>query len=240
MRLIVTAATAAAGLSLLVTACSSASSAGSAPSVRSATAVASSVSSSPDTRLFTGTQLKAMLEPATYFPSGFKRDANGAVNTGSAFQPASPPGKLPCTRLDGTSWVDLSGIGSVSFAQNDFLDSAAVEEYAQEIDEFPGTGAQDVMANLRRVVKTCPSFKDPQTGAKVAVKLGHGPSVGDDSLSFTLTSPSWQGGTTLVAIRVGTAVVSVLYSASSGTGATPAKALADRIASQVISRSLAA
>lgn len=240
MRLIVTAATAAAGLSLLVTACSTTSSGGSVPSARPTTATASPARTNPDAGLFTGTQLKAMLEPASYFPRGFASDSSGAVNTGNGLQPATPPGKLPCTRLGGTSWIDLSGIGSVSFAQSDFIDNAVVEEYAQEIDEFTGTGADVVMANLRKLAKTCPSFKDSQTGAKVTVKLGHGPSVGDDSLSFSLTSPNWQGGTTLVAIRVGTAVVSTLYSASSGTGAAQARALADKLAGHVMSKSLAA
>lgn len=226
MRLILKSAVASAALPILITACSTASSTGSAPTAKATTPAASPTPVDPNAGLFTGTQLKAMLAPASYFPSGFKPDASGSVNTGDNFQPASPPGKLPCSRMDGTSWIDLSDIGSVSFAQSDFVNQTTVEEYAQEIDEFQGTAAQAVMANLRtKVAKSCARFTDPQTGARVSIRLGKGLPVGDDALSFTLTSPNWRGGTTLEAVRTGTAVVTVFFSSASGVGATQARAL---------------
>lgn len=240
MRTGVTVAAAASAVSLLATACSSASSTAALPSVSPTTAAPSPTPANPSASLLTGTQLKAMLEPASFFPAGFKRDTSGSVNTGDTFQPATPPGKLPCDRLNGTSWIDLADIGSVSWAENDFIDNATVEEYAQEIDEFPGTSAQAVMANLRKVAKTCQSFEDSQTGATVTVKLGKGLSIGDDSLILSLSSPNWQGGTTLEAVRIGTAVVSVLFSASSGTGATQANNLASLVSGKVAKKAQAA
>jgi hypothetical protein len=67
-----------------------------------------------------------------------------------------------------------------------------------------------------------------------------GPTVGDESLSFRLSSPKWLGGTTLVAVRVGSAVITVLYSADSGTGATQAGFLATKLAGKVSQESKSA
>lgn len=231
MRLIVKAASAAV-LPLTLAACSASSSTGSAPSA-SAPAATSSAPANPDAGLFTGTQLKSMLQPASFFPSGFTRDPSGSVNTGDTFQPATPPGKLPCSRLDSTGWVDLSGIGSVSFAQSDFINKSTSEEYAQEIDEYQGAGAKNVMAALRKLSTRCRTFSDQQTSSTVTIKLRKGPALGDDSLSFRLTSPRWLGGTTLDAVRIGTAVIAVLYSADNGTGATQANALTGLVAGKL-------
>jgi hypothetical protein len=219
MRLISTTAVAAA-LPLLVAACSSASPTGTSAPTKPA---ASSVAADPNAGLLTGTQLKPLLAAASWFPSGFTADPSGSVDTGSAYQqPSSAPGKPDCTKLDTTGWTQLSGVGPVSFAENDYIDRNASEQYAQEIDVYRGTGAQDDMAGLRKLASTCPSFQDSQTSSTVTVKLTAGPALGNDALTVTLDSPRWLGATTLEAVRIGTTVVNVLYSASRGTGATQA------------------
>lgn len=243
MHPIVKAAVAAAALPLLVTACSSSGS--SSPGSASGTAEATVTSSSsapanPDAGLLTGVELKGLLEPASFFPKGFSADPTGSVNTGDTYQQPAAPGKLPCTRLDNTGWIDLSDIGYVSFAQNDFIDQTTSEEAAQEIDVYQGAGARAVMAALRKMAGRCPRFTDSQTSSTVTVRLGKGPKVGDDSLSFRLSNPRWQGGTTLAAIRVGSAVITVLFSADSGTGASQAGTLATKLADRVINRSTGA
>ena len=243
MHLIVKAAAAVAALPLLVSACSAAgsSSPGSAYGSAAATVVATSSSAAnPDAGLLTGVELKGLLEPKSFFPNGFSADPGGSVNTGDTYQKPTAPGKLPCARLDATSWVDLSGLGSVSFAQSDFIDQATSEEAAQEIDVYRGTSARAVMTALRKVASRCPRFTDSQTSSVVTVRLGKGPAVGDESLSFRLSSPRWQGGTTLVAVRVGTAVVTVLFSADSGAGATQAGYLATKLAGKVSQKSMSA
>lgn len=240
MHPIVKAVAAAAALPLLVTACSTAgpSSSGSpTASAEATTATSASSPANPDAGLLTGVELKGLLEPMSFFPKGFSADPSGSVNTGQDYQPPTAPGKLSCTRLDATSWVDLSDIGSVSFAQNDFIDQTTSEEYAQEIDAYQGTSAHAVMAALRKVTGRCPRFTDSQTSSTVTVRLGKGPAVGDESLSLRLSSPRWLGDTTLVAVRVGTAVITVLYSADSGTGATQAGKLATKLADRVIQKS---
>jgi hypothetical protein len=111
-----------------------------------------------------------------------------------------------------------------------------VEEYAQEIDQFHGSDAKSVMAHLRKLRVTCPRYTDTQTGSLVGVKLGKGVRLGNDSLSFTLSSPTWRGGSTLEAVRIGTVVVTVLYSANAGVGATQARNLATLLARKVVKK----
>ncbi len=217
-------AAAAAALPLLVTACSFGSG-------RSPSKPAGATSpANPDAGLLTGSQLKDMLAPSSWFPPGFNLDSTGSVNTGSTYEPASAAAGAPdCAHLDATAWIQLAGLGSVSFAENDYIDQDTSEQYAQEIDAYPGQGADAAMAGLRKLAATCPHFEDAQTSSTVTVKLRKGPRLGDDSLTFRLESPRWQGGTSLEAVRVGTAIITVLYSGSSGTGTAQATKLATAI-----------
>ena len=95
MRYFIPVAAAAIALPLLATACSPTTSA-SGP----ATGATSAAPANRNAGLLTGTQLKALLAPASWFPSGFQLDPNGSVDTGSAYQPPSPAGKLTCSRLE--------------------------------------------------------------------------------------------------------------------------------------------
>jgi hypothetical protein len=227
MRLIIPIATAAA-VAVLATACS--------PQPASKSPGSSPTSASPDAGLLTGAQLKNMLAPASWFPSGYDIDPTGSVNTGSTYEPPTPPGSLPCTRLNSTGWEALSGVGSVSFAQNDYVDQDTSEEYAQEIDVFQGSGAQQAMAGLRKLATTCPTFSDSQTSSTVTVSLQSGPSLGDDALTLMLSDPSWEGGTALEAVRVGSAVVTILCSVNTGNGASQATSLSTLLATNVGSK----
>jgi hypothetical protein len=135
------------------------------------------------------------------------------------------PGALECSKLDGTSWVQLGNGSAVSFAQNDYLDQNA-GQYAQEIDVYQGSAAQDVMAKLRQVAASCRSFHEAQTSSTVTVTLETGPRLGDDALTVRLKDPRWLGGSTLEAVRVGHAVATVYFSAVGGTGQAQATRLA--------------
>jgi hypothetical protein len=222
-------AIAVAALPLLAAACSSVPTAGT-----HAPASASSSTADPDAGLLTGTQMNAALRPASFFPPGFTLDPSGSVNTGPGFQPASPAtGVAACTRLGDTSWVDMAGPGPVAFAQNDYINNRTREEDAQEIDAYPGTQAQAVMAGLRKVAQRCPSFPVSQVSSPVTVKLLSGPALGDDALTILLSNPQFAGGTALEAVRVGTSVITVLCSVNSGTGLSQATALATAITASV-------
>lgn len=196
----------------------------------------SPTSANPDAGLLTGTQLNAILAPASWFPGGYAVDPTGSRNTGSAYVPPTTSASLSCTRLDGTAWIDLARVAPVSFAQDDYIDNDTSEEYAQEIDVFQGDGAQQAMIGLRKVASTCPSFSDSQTSSTVIVQLRSGPSLGNDALTFLLSSPAWAAGTALEAVRVGNAVITVLYSGASGNGAAQATSLASLLTTNVESK----
>ena len=113
------------------------------------------------------------------------------------------------------------------------MNKGASEEFAQEIDVFPGTTAQDVMTALAKLGTACPSYTDSATSSTVKVSAVNGTSMGDGTVTILLKDSSWQGGTTLVAVRVGSAVVCVLNSAASGTGAAYADTLAAQLTANV-------
>ena len=230
-----------AALSLSVAACSSSgsnsgsNSGGSSTGSHTTTAAttAAPTTANPDAGLPTGTQLKADLL-STGIPSGYALDTSGSVDTGSTYQApsASATSGASCASLDATSWVNLAGHGSVSFAENDYVDKASSEEFAQEIDAFQGTTAQDVMTALSNVVAKCPTFQDSQTNSTVKVSVATSASPDDGSVVITLSDSQWAGATTLEAVRVGHTVVTVLSSANSGSAAF-AKSTASQIAARV-------
>ena len=225
-------------LPLGIAACSSSSSgsgggnAAGSPSTAAASPTTAPTSTSPDAGLPTGTQLKADLV-STGIPAGYALDSSGSVDSGSGYQPSSAPtAGTDCTNLDGTGWVDLAGQGSVSFAQNDYIDNANSEEFAQEIDAFPGTAAQDVMTALSGITAKCPKFDDSQTSSTVKVSVTTDSSPGDGAVVITLSDSRWAGSTTLEAVRVGHSVVTVLSSADSGSAAF-ARTMASQIAAKL-------
>jgi hypothetical protein len=181
-----------------------------------------------------GTRLKSALAPASWFPKGFTIDPGGERDSGEAGRPERPAafGKLPCSRLNGTAWIDLSGVAATAFAQNDFVNPAG-GQYIQEVDGYVGSAAQQVMANLAASAKRCASFHDDQTGATVKVSAAKGPQLGDASLAITLHGSNWAGDMTLQAVRVGTHVVTVAYSSATGTSRAQATKLTTAVVGQL-------
>ncbi|MGW1751479.1 hypothetical protein ACWCRD_38920 [Streptomyces sp. NPDC002092] len=227
MRLSPRAATllAVAALPLALTACSSGSSSdqgGAASSDKAAAAKAKD----PSASLPTGTQLKKALAPASAFPAGLTIEADGSSDTGDTLlsQSAKKSAKPDCTRLEATSWIQVSGYkGGVSFAQNDYASKDKTQEVAQEIDTFQGTTSAAVMKSLQSVATECATFTDTDAHAKVKLTGKSTSGLGDEAYTMTLTSGTWQNGTTLIAARSGNSVVTVLSTAGSDNGAASAK-----------------
>ncbi|MFF7498586.1 hypothetical protein ACFZBM_03995 [Streptomyces lavendulae] len=121
------------------------------------------------------------------------------------------------TKLGGTSWTEITGITGVSFAQDAYVNKDSSEEFAQEIDVYRDTTATTVLDALGKISMACPSYTD---GAWV----------------ITETSSAWQGGTTLVAARVGTSVVTVLVSSGTDNGAAGGTKLAKQLVSSLKGR----
>ncbi|MBO1336572.1 hypothetical protein [Streptomyces sp. VRA16 Mangrove soil] len=224
----------AAALPLALTACSSGGSdSGDGASAKSASK-SSAAAKDPNAGLATGAQLKKALAPASFFGSGYKVDPSTARDTGTTFQPQkSHPAALAkpdCTKFGGTSWIALTGDDGVSFAQNDYMNADSTD-IAQEIDVFRGAGAQTVMAHLEKVVAACPGYHDKDTKSDVKVTGATTSGLGDGAYTITLTDPTWTNGTTLIAVRKGTAVVTVMSTDGHDNGAATAKKLAAKVTS---------
>lgn len=193
-------------------------------------------------KVLTGTKLKSLLLPAGAMPKGFRLNADGVRDTGNADMPSSsaavPPGKV-CGMFEQTSWIRTSGIDSAAFAQNDFGDAGHTNQFAQEIDAYHGGDARAAMSGLRKAFAGCAAFTDKSGGTTAKVKLVSSalPGAGDGGIKAVATSPVWQGGTTLVAIRVGSAVVTAFYSSSHPDKGAAAVRMAKTIAKNVQSAS---
>ncbi|MEV8035762.1 hypothetical protein [Streptomyces sp. NPDC086182] len=214
----------AAVLPLALTACASATG----TSSSSATATKPK---DPNAGLLTGTQLKKALAPASFFATGFAVDPKGARDTGTTYiAPSSSPAAKPdCALLGGTSWIAITGDSGVSFAQNDYVSKNTSEDIAQEIDTYRGTTAATVLADLKKVVADCATYTDSDTHTKVKVAGSDTSGLGDAAYTITLTDSAWQNGTTLIAARSGTDVVTVLSTDGHDNGAATAKKLAAQI-----------
>jgi hypothetical protein len=224
---------AAAALPLALAACS----AGSSDSADNSTAAsAAKPSKDPNAGLMTGTQLKKALAPASFFATGFTEDTSGTRDSGDTYQPPAKPkaaAKPDCGKLSGTSWIGITGATGVSFAQNDYISKNTSEEVAQEIDVFRGTAASDVVKGLQKAAASCNGFADSQTHTKVKVAGATTPGLGDEAYTITLTDSAWQNGTTLIATRVGTNLVTVMSTDGHDDGAATAKKLAQQVAAHL-------
>ncbi|MFJ6833298.1 hypothetical protein [Streptomyces sp. NPDC091209] len=215
---------AAAVLPLALTACASATG----TSSSSATATKPK---DPNAGLLTGAQLKKALAPASFFAAGFAVDPSNARDSGSMYvEPSSAPAAKPdCTLLGGTNWIAVTGDSGVSFAQNDYVSKNTSEDIAQQVDTYRGTSAATVLANLKKVIAGCADYSDPDSHTKVKVAGSDTSGLGDGAYTITLTNSDWANGTTLIAVRAGTDLVTVMSTDGKDNGAATAKKLADRI-----------
>ncbi|WP_406170031.1 hypothetical protein [Streptomyces sp. NBC_00996] len=216
---------AAAALPLALAACSSGTAG------HSASPAKTKAAKDPNAGLMTGTQLKKALAPTSFFASGFAVDPSGARDSGATYSaPSSSPAPKPdCSLLGGTSWIAITGDSGVSFAQNDYVSKATSEDIAQEVDTYRGTTSATVLKDLEKNATACATFTDSQTHTKVKATGATTPGLGDAAYTITLTDSAWQNGTTLIAVRTGTDVVSVMSTDGHDNGAATAKKLAAQI-----------
>jgi hypothetical protein len=194
-------------------------------------------SAAPQSTMLTGAKLKSLLLPASAMPKGLRLSADGARNTGVSVAPRATepvvPGKV-CPMFQQTAWIRASGISPATFAQNDYVDAGQTSQFAQEIDTFHGTDARTVMSKLRKAFAGCTAFVEKSDGVTAKTKLVKStlPGVRDEGIKAVMTSPTYQGGVTLAAIRVGNTVVTILYSSTHGKGTAGVK-MAESIAQNV-------
>ena len=141
------------------------------------------------------------------------------------------PTKL-CGALTATSWIEVAGIETSAFAQNDYTNTAKTAEIAQEADTFTGGDAQRAMTAIWRVFGKCATFTQGSgdTTATYTMTRKRLPGVGDDAIEAVQTSPAYDGGTTLVAIRIGNEIVTTMDSSPDSDKGRGAVGYAERIA----------
>jgi len=198
---------------------------GTTPAGTSVVAAPTSPSDDPDAGLRPGVQLKTALPTLADLPRGFHVNAAGVQDSGTAFgaDPTATTLAHPdCRQLEGgNAW--LTSLGQApAFAQTTYEDGKG-DQVFPEVDAYRGSGAKAVMAAYRRLFTTCRTFayRDPQSGTKamVSLKIESGPAVGDESLRAVLTTPAFEGGITVVAVRVGRFVVTVYDNSTTDVGA---------------------
>ncbi|GAB3966468.1 hypothetical protein GCM10029978_031700 [Actinoallomurus acanthiterrae] len=204
----------------------------------SATGSKAPAAASAAPEILKGSALKAFLLPASDMPKGFRILADGTRDSGDGVAPrtdAPVPAKKVCGALGQTSWIRVTGIGEAAFAQSDYGNAGQTEEVAQDIDTYHGDDARQVMAKLRKVFAHCATFTDKSSGGTAKVKVTsaslHG--AGDEGVKAVVTSPAWDGGTTLAAVRVGNTVVTTLYSSSHADKGASAVTLTERVAKKI-------
>jgi len=203
----------AAAVTSLIAGCSAASSSSGAASQPSAPVTASSAAAP------SGSQLAGILLPASSMPSGFKLDPSSTRDTGSGLpsDTAAPvPASQACQDLTETAYIRAGGITTADFAQSNYLNADQTEEVAEEIDVFTGTDAQKVMTTLWQEFGKCASFSYKSSGTTVSntLKRSQLSGEGDDAIKAVIVSPAFGGGETLVAIRVGSQIITTLDSSS--------------------------
>ncbi|MER6982071.1 hypothetical protein [Streptomyces carpinensis] len=217
-----------AALPLVLAACGTTES----TSAKAPASPASPATKDPNAGLLTGAQLKKALAPASFFPAGFSSDPSATRDTGDTFVPPATksPAKPDCTMLEGTAWIGITGVTGVSFAQGDYVNKNTSEEITQEIDAYRGTTAASVLKDVARIATTtCATFTDSGTHTKVRTSGRSTPGLGDEAYTITLTSSAWDNGTTLIAARQGTNLVTVLSTDGHDDGAATAKKLTGQI-----------
>jgi hypothetical protein len=193
---------------------------------------------SPTHSALSGPQLAKILLPASSMPHGYKLDASSTRNTGGQL-PSDTPQPLPasqlCVAFTQTAYVRAGGINTGDFAQSRYVSADQSREIDQEIDIFTGTDAQKAMTALWTAFGKCShfSYKTNGTTASNTLTRSRLPGLGDEAIKAVIVSPVFQGGETVVAVRMGSQIITTMdFSATSDLG-SPAVGYATRIADRL-------
>lgn len=191
-------------------------------------------------QILPGSQLKSLLAPQSYFPSGFTSVAAETQDSGDAYglQATIRPSGVQCPLFDTNSIVTITGYSPVAYAQSDYQSKTESGQYAEEIDEFSGDAPQGLMDTLSLAATACASYTDAVTSSTAHVTQSTAVADGQPALVFIANDGSWPGGVTTEAVEVGPAVVTVMVSTSSAdNGTAEAAKLAATVVANVIGKS---
>jgi hypothetical protein len=202
---------------------------------RSSASASPSPSPSKSATTLDGTDLDGALLPASAMPAGYRLDASGERDTGTSTAPDTTQHvSAPCGMLGDTSWIDATGIVAGSFAQDDYVNASGTEEVAQEADAYTTADAERAMTALWRVLGTCARFTNGT--ANITMTRSQLTGMGNQAVEAVQTSPAYQGGTTIVAVRVGDVIVTTLDSSAGNDKGSAAVGYAKRIAQNISAR----
>ena len=185
-----------------------------------------------------GPQLAGILLPASSMPSSYKVNPSATRNTGSQL-PADTAQAVPasqlCATFTQTSCIRAAGINTGDWAQSDYVSADQSQEIALEIDIFTGTDAQQAMTTLWQELGKCSSFSYTSNGTTVTstLKRSRLAGVGDEAIKAVIVSPVFDGGETLVAVRMGPQIITTLDSSSGDDLGSPAMGYAEQIAQRL-------
>jgi hypothetical protein len=171
-------------------------------------------------------------------PKDYVADSSATRYNGSAVPDDSPsavPASRQCTVLDQTSWIRDSGVYTPDFAQADFVNSANTEEINEEVDAFEGSAdTEQAMAGLWQAFGRCASFTETSSGVDAKITMTRSMIGGKwTGIKSVELSPAYIGGDTMVAIRVGYAIVTVFDTTESSNDGSAAVSMAEQIANRV-------
>ena len=220
----------AAAAASLIAGCSAAGSS----SAAGPSSAATTPSATPSATALSGSQLSGILLPGSAMPSGFKENKSATLNTGSELpSDSSQPvaASQACQAFTQTAFIRDGGITVNDFAQSDYISADQSQEIAEEIDVFTGSDAQKVMTALWQELGKCASFSYQANGTTVSstLKRSQLPGTGDDAFKAVITAPVYEGGETIVAVRVGSQVITTLDSSSGPDLGSPAVTYAEQI-----------
>jgi len=218
----------AAALTSLVAGCSAVSS--SPATTAAATAPAATTAAATP---LSGPQLTRILLPASSMPKGYKV-GSATRNTGSQLpsDTAQPlPASQVCQAFTQSSYIRAAGISTGDWAEGDYVSPDQSQEITEEIDTFTGTDAQQAMATLWQEFGKCSTFSYQTNGTTASSTLARSrlPGEGDDAIKAVIVSPDFEGGETLVAIRMGSQIITTLDSSTGSDLGSPAVGYAEQI-----------
>lgn len=171
-------------------------------------------------------------------PKGYKVVPSVTLNTGSQLPSdnAKPmPASQVCQAFTETAFIRAVGIEAGDFAQSAYGNAAHSQEIAEEIDVFTGSDAQKAMTTMWQEFGKCSSFSYHSNGTTVSstLKRSRLPGEGDGAIKAVIVSPVFEGGETIVAIRTGSQIITVLDSSTGRDLGSQAVGYAEQIAKRL-------
>lgn len=181
--------------------------------------------------------LNGLLLPKKDMPTGYTAPKGGMVYDGKAL-PDDAPSPMPtsqlCSALADTGAIRVSGIDAADFAQAAYVSSSQTDGIYEEIDAFTSADARTAMSRMWTVLGQCKTFIEHYNGVNASVTLTRSKLTGAwDGFKALQLAPQFRGGSTLAAIRVGYAVVTVYETSSGSDDGAAAVTMAQRIASRL-------